>query len=82
MRSLEAGHSTFTALKAETEITAGRLQHHLKELALAGFLRTTRQRNHYEMSTVGRALLQIMLCIGTWPPDLANGEAILAPKQV
>jgi len=82
MRALDAGHATFADLRETTEMTAGRLQHHLKELALAGFLRDTRQRNHYELSTVGRGLLQILLCIGKWPPDVANSEPILAPEQV
>ena len=63
-------------------MTAGRLQHHLKELALAGFLRDTRQRNHYELSTIGQGLLQIMLCIGKWPPDASNSEPVLSPDRV
>ena len=82
MRALDGSLTTFASLKEKTGMTAGRLQHHLKELALAGFLRDTRQRNHYELTTIGRALLQIMMCLGQWPPDLDNSEAILSPEQI
>jgi len=82
MRCLDAGHVTFASLREATGMTAGRLQHHLKELALAGFLRDTRQRNCYQLSTAGRSLLFIMVCLGQWSPEVTGGERRLAPERV
>jgi len=60
----------------------GQLQHHLKELALSSFLVEGRQRNHYELSKRGKALLLLMLCVGKWPPDAEGPDHFLSPDQI
>lgn len=81
LKCLYEGYHTFRDLREQTEMNAGQLQHHLKELALSGFLVDISRRNHYELSKNGKALLLLMLCVGKWQPE-AEGQHFLTPEQV
>ena len=63
---------------AETGMKNGQLQHHLRELALNFFLKRTNERNRYELSEHGKALLLLVCAIAKWEPS-AESEGFLSP---
>ena len=83
MKAIYEGHHTFSDLKEKTGMKPGQLQHHLKELALTSYLLETSKRNHYELSSYGKGLLFLMLCISKMPPHRGEGqEFFLSPDKV
>ena len=61
-----------------TGMTNGRLQHHLKELALSNLLKRTSERNHYELSEHGQALLLLFCHVARWEPAVEGEEYLVA----
>ena len=82
LKALYQGYHTFTHLREQTGMKPGQLQHHLKELALGSLLVETPQRNHYQLSKHGEALLLLMCCLAKWPPDMEGGESYLSPDAI
>ena len=78
IRALYRGIHTFRELSQVTGMTNGRLQHHLKELALSNLLKHTSERNHYELSEHGQALLLLFCHIARWEPAVAGEEYLMA----
>ena len=77
IKAIFRGIHTFRELAQVTGMTNGRLQHHLKELALSNLLLRTSERNHYELSEHGQALLLLFCHIARWKPT-ANEEFLTA----
>ena len=81
IKALFRGIHTFNGLAQVTGMTNGRLQHHLKELALRNLLKHTSERNHYELSEHGKALLLLFCHIARWEPT-ADGEEFLTADSI
>lgn len=81
MKALYGGARTFAELKEGTGMNPGQLQHHLKEMALSAYLLETPKRNDYALSSHGKAMLLLMLCVAKWEPK-SEDEAALSPDDV
>jgi DNA-binding HxlR family transcriptional regulator len=68
MKALFLGTKTATELKETTGLTDGQLYHHLKDLALAGYL-LKEERNSYSLTTEGKMILSIVLGMANYFKD-------------
>jgi DNA-binding HxlR family transcriptional regulator len=78
IKAIFDGYHTFKSLGQITGMTNGRLQHHLKELALHNLLKRTSERNHYELSEHGQALMMLFCHIAKWEPTSNEDEYLTA----
>lgn len=68
MKALFLGTKTANELKKTIGLTDGQLYHHLKDLALAGYL-LKEERNSYSLTTEGKLILSIVLGMANYFKD-------------